>query len=125
MSITIWDDHANLAYSVVTVGPAPALTGTTLTVNDASSFPTEPFNATIWPTGDCAYLSNAEIVRVTGIVGNVLTIVRAQEGTTAQPIAAGYQFANTITAQVIDDIQDAVNQLEIDMLPLAIMFGGN
>lgn len=107
--MSTFDAHANLAYALVTVPPTPDTSGMTLTVDDPSLFPVAPFNATVWPPDVCAFNSNAEIVRVTGIAGSVFTILRAQEGTTAKPIAAGWQIANSITVKVITDIENAID----------------
>ncbi len=41
-------------------------------------------------------------------LGDVLTIVRAQEGTSARTILTGDQIANTVTAKVIEDLEAAV-----------------
>lgn len=105
-----FDAHANLAYSTVAVAPSPAASGTSLTVatGKGALFPAAPFNATVWPTGVFPLASNAEIVRVTAVVGDVLTIVRTQEGTAARSILTGDQIANTITAKVFTDIEAAI-----------------
>lgn len=99
------DARANFGYSTVAAAPSPALTGTALDVVSASAYPAVPFNASVWPADELPLNSNAEIVRVTAIVGATLTIVRAQEGTTAKAIAIGYQFAATVTAKTITDIE--------------------
>ncbi|MCG1029320.1 hypothetical protein J5S49_13565 [Virgibacillus halodenitrificans] len=62
---------------------------TTLTVEDASSFPAVPFLAT---------LADDEIVKVTAVNGNTFTVERAQEGTTAKDWDAGVSVANRLTA---------------------------
>jgi len=69
--------------------------------------PAAPFNATVWPASVTPSSTNAEIVRVTAVVGDTLTIVRAQEGTSARTIVVGDQFANTVTAKVFTDIEAA------------------
>lgn len=104
-----FDAHSNFGYSTVIVAPAPALSGTSLTLaaGGGALMPAAPFNCTVWPSGTGSLESNAEIVRVTAVVGDVLTITRAQEGTSAKPIAVGYQFANSITVKVITDIEAA------------------
>jgi len=104
------DAHANFAYSTIAVPPSPALSGTSLTVaaGEGALFPTAPFNATVWPANTAPRASNAEIVRVTARVGDVLTFVRAQEGTVASVIVAGSQIAATITAKTLTDIEDAI-----------------
>lgn len=102
-----YDAHKNFAVSAVAVAPSPATTGTSLTVTagQGSLFPAAPFNATIWPTGQTATFLNAEIVRVTSVVGDILTIVRVQEGTGARSVVIGDLIANTITVKVLTDVE--------------------
>lgn len=105
-----FDAHANLALTSIVAGPIPALSGTSITVatGTGSRFPAAPFNCTIYPPNEQPMVFNAEIVRVTAVVGDVLTIVRAQEGTTAKAIKTGYWIANTITVKAITDIENAI-----------------
>lgn len=107
-----YDAHNNFAYSTVAVAPAPATTGLSLTVGTGQGalFPTAPFNCTVWPTGVNPLISNSEIIRVTAVVGDVLTIVRAQEGTVARSILVGDQIANTMTVKVFTDIENSIIQ---------------
>jgi hypothetical protein len=109
---TTFDSHKNLAYSAVATAPSPATTGTSLvvTAGDGAKFPAAPFNATVWPGGGAtASQANAEIVRVTGISVDTLTIVRGQEATTAQSIAVGYQISLGVTLKTLMDIEAAIN----------------
>jgi len=105
-----YDAHKNFAVSAVAVAPSPATTGTSLTVTagQGALFPTPPFNCTIWPTGSTASIVNAEIVRVTAIVGDVLTIVRMQEGTNARTVVVGDLIANVMSAKVFTDIETSL-----------------
>ena len=102
-----FDQHKNFAVSAVATAPSPATTGTSLTVTAGQGvlFPTPPFNATIWPNGFNASFFNAEIVRVTNIVGDVLTITRIQEGTNARTVVVGDLIANIISAKTITDVE--------------------
>lgn len=106
-----FDAHANLARGTVVTAPVPALTGTSLVVaaGEGALFPATPFNCTVYPNGQVPTVANAEIVRVTAVVGDTLTIVRAQEGSAAKAIAVGYQIANTTTVKVFTDIENAIN----------------
>jgi microcystin-dependent protein len=105
------DAHKNLAYSTVATVPSPAVSGTSLVVQAAtgSVFPTAPFNATIWPAGAQPLNSNAEIVRVTAVSTDTLTIVRAQESTSARTIVVGDQIAAGITVKTLTDVEVAIN----------------
>lgn len=102
------DTHKNLAYSTVATAPSPATSGTSLVVaaGQGTLFPTPPFNATIWITAANPITTNAEIVRVTGISTDTLTIVRAQEGTVARTVVVGDQIAATITAKTLTDVEN-------------------
>jgi len=100
------DAVKDFAYSTVATAPSPATTGTSLTLQSGTGalFPAAPFSATVWPTGVLPLMSNAEIVRVTAVATDTFTITRAQEGTAAQTIVAGWQIAQTITAAFISEI---------------------
>ena len=101
------DAHKNFAYSTVATAPSPATSGTSLVVatGDGAVFPTPPFNATVWITAANPLAANAEIVRVTGIAGDTLTIARAQEGSTARTIVATDQIAATITTEWMNRVE--------------------
>jgi len=103
-----FDTHKNLAYSLVATAPSPADSGTSLvvTAGQGTRFPTVPFNATVWPVSSIPTPDNAEIVRVTGISTDTLTITRAQESTTARSIVVGDQIAATVTAKSLTDIEN-------------------
>ena len=100
------DALKNFAYSLVATPPSPATSGTSLvvTAGQGALFPTAPFDATIWPAGVQPLSTNAEIVRVTAVATDTFTITRAQYGTTAQSITAGYQIAQTIDANLLSQL---------------------
>lgn len=102
-----FDAHKNLAVSVVATAPSPATSGTSLVVSSGhgARFPVAPFNATIWPSGAMPDAANSEIVRVTAISTDTLTIVRAQEDTSARTVVVGDLIAATVTAKTITDLE--------------------
>mgnify|MGYP001581454920 CR=1 FL=1 len=108
-----FDDHVNFGYSLVAVAPAPAASGTSLEVVAGTGvlFPVAPFNCTVWPSATSPSASTAEIIRVTNKVGDVFTIIRAQESTAARTIVIGDQIANTATDKVFTDIENAITGL--------------
>ncbi|MCX7928844.1 MAG: hypothetical protein N2558_04145 [Patescibacteria group bacterium] len=108
------DAHTNFAYSTVATAPSPPNSGTSLTVSSGSGsiFPTPPFNATVWPSGQQPTTTNAEIVRVTNISGDTFTIIRQQEGTSARSITSGDQIAATITARTLVEAEGDLIQWE-------------
>jgi hypothetical protein len=104
-----FDAHANFVITAVATAPSPATSGTSLTVatGKGALFPAAPFNCTVWPADTNPLSTNAEIVRVTAVVGDVLTITRAQEGSSARAILVGDQIAATITAKTLTDVEAA------------------
>jgi len=97
-------NHKNFATSIVVTAPSPATSGTSLvvTTGEGAGFPTTPFFATVHPADQIPTNSNAEIVQVTGISTDTLTIVRAQKSTSAKSIASGWRITNSIYAD--DDV---------------------
>lgn len=97
-----------------TLATGYSLSETAITLPDATRFPNPDtdghFNLVWWnvtdytdPTDD----PNKEIVRVTAISGNIATITRGQEGTTATAknlSGKTYQIALTLTKKTMDDI---------------------
>lgn len=111
--MAIFDPHINFGYSTVLTAPVPAASGTSLTLQAGAGalFPDPAgigYEVTIWPAGALPLAANAEIARVTAKVGDVLTLVRAQAGTSARTIVAGDQINNPITRKVIEDIEAAI-----------------
>ncbi|MGE3840038.1 MAG: hypothetical protein AB7I50_00480 [Vicinamibacterales bacterium] len=106
-----FDAHKNMASSTVATAPSPADSGTSLVVaaGEGARFPAVPFNATVKPINASPTPANSEIVRVTNISTDTLTIVRAQEtgagGPSARTILVGDQIAATITVKTITDIE--------------------
>jgi hypothetical protein len=114
-----FDAHKNGGYGLVATAPSPATTGTSLTLSSGHGerFPQPPyasggFNCPVWPANALPIFTgagiNAEVVRVTNIVGDVVTIERKVEGATARAIVVGDQFADAITAKNLTDVETAV-----------------
>lgn len=95
-----------------TLGSAITPTATSITVasGTGSEFPNptagQYFTATLWASGSTTGLPN-EIVRVTSRTGDTMTVVRGQEGTTAQSWGVGDTFANYITAGFLNQLVDS------------------
>jgi hypothetical protein len=104
------DDYSNFAYSAILAAPIPPLTGLSLTVlaGHGALFPPPPFNVVVCPADTLPLVSNAEILRVTAVVGDVFSLLRQQEGTTARAIGAGDQIYQGITEKLIADLFDAM-----------------
>lgn len=75
---------------------------TTITIRSGSGFPTLAANERVVATiVDAATGLQFEIVTVTAVVGNVLTVQRAQEGTAARAWAAGDMISIRTTAATL------------------------
>ncbi len=92
----------NNAKSTITDNPLTS-GATTLNVQsgDGAKFPAAPFHATLYTT-DAAL---GEIVKITAKSTDAFTIVRAQEGTTAQSWAQNAHLELLVTAKLFDDFQ--------------------
>ena len=74
---------------------------TSLTVDDASIFPDAPFLITV----------NDEIMRVTRVSGNTLTVQRGREGTSASSHNAGSNVENNFTAGTYQMLAEEVKKM--------------
>lgn len=113
------DKRKNFAYGVLSTGYNNVATSITLGAGQGARFGTGagdvPFNAIWWdytsypnPSED----PNREIVRVTAISGDTLTITRAQEGTSAtnkNTAGKAYRLMLAFTVKTIDDIEAKTN----------------
>lgn len=117
------DSHENFSYARVAVAPSPADSGTELDVvlDSDTVFPNVPFNATVWPVDTIPLRTNAEIIRVTSVSGETLTIERGAEASNVREIVAGDQLAATITKQTLTDIEALVGAGD-EALPAAVPF---
>ena len=104
------DSYKNFAYTTVATPPID-ISDTSLSIQSgtASLFPTPPYNLTVWKPDELPLINTAEIVRVTNAVSDNLTIVRAQEGTTAKSIQTGWKVAQTVTVKTLADIKTYID----------------
>jgi len=97
----------------VSTAESVSSTQTTLTVTDASGFPSDDHNAIIWDNEQYARPDqdpSVEIIRVTAVdtSTDTLTITRGQEGTTAASHPNGAAVIQSLTAKMIADIETAL-----------------
>src|SRR5437879_1711620 len=92
----------NNAWGTLGVDAAATDTSITLSTGSVARFPTLSGSDYLWVT-----LSNAsnvlEVIKVTAITGNVMTIVRAQDGTTAHAYLTGDRVDLRPTAALFND----------------------
>lgn len=116
----VFDGHANLWSATVATAPSPATSGTSLVVQSGlgASAPSVPFNALLSLT-NAATISAAttEVVRVTAVATDTLTIVRAQEGSAALSITTSYTITATVTKKTLTDIERHTNDLTSSLTP--------
>lgn len=86
-------------------------TVTSITVTDGSVFPALSINE--WFPLTLIKLSNIERMRVTSVSGNVLTVIRGSEETTAQSWLTGDDCILALTAGGYKELQDSVYDLEL------------
>lgn len=92
----------NNAKSTITDNPLTSgATSLNVQTGDGSKFPSAPFHATLYSSDPGA----GEIVKVTAKSTDAFTIVRAQEGTSAQEWAQGTKLELLVTAKLFDDFQ--------------------
>ena len=91
--------------ATTTLSAAVTTTATSITVADGSVFPTlSGSNYTYATLEDNS--SNREIVKVTAISTNTLTVVRAQDNTTARAFSSGDKCELRINAALLNDIAE-------------------
>jgi|GEM_PF-4357985 len=102
-------------FAVTTLAAGVDATATSITVTDATKLPNPPFIAVIWNSTDYPDIvsdPNVEIVYVSAVNLNTLTVIRGYDNTTASAHnTAGktYKIANILNAGLENDIKTFVN----------------
>jgi hypothetical protein len=113
----MFDQHPSLAIGTVLIAPSPALSGTTLTLNPGEGARFQANSpCTFFPPERQPSKANAEIGYVTAVNGDQLTVLRAQETTTARAITTGWTVIAGPTAKTFTDIEDALDA-KVDQVP--------
>lgn len=100
--------YTNFAKSTLAAGIAPAAVSVTVAAGDGALFPAAGAGTTF----DCVIYNTSaqrEIVSCTSRTGDVLTIVRAQQGTTALTWNAADRIGHRLTAAALNSILFADN----------------
>jgi hypothetical protein len=102
-TVVHWFEEKHLSGRTTVNGAVNSTTTTTVVVNDASY---------LVPSAMCLIESTGEVVLVTAIAGNSLTIVRGYGGTTAVniPDAAGFQLIATMSEEASNAPAGVANQ---------------
>lgn len=101
----------NLANAELNAGISNSATSFNVKAGQGARLPATPFFATITPLGVLSTPDNSEIVSVTGVSTDTLTVTRAQKGTTALPFVAGSIISNGIYAEDLDAYQPLDSEL--------------
>lgn len=115
----------NLASAIVRTGPGR--TGTTMVVEDGygSGMPDAPFFLTATPPGQLSTRGNSEIVLVTALNNDTMTIVRAQKETSAKDISAGWSVSNSVYVELSAHVGDVVMTLNATPGPGRLFMDGS
>jgi len=112
---------ANNAYGTLNAGVTNVATTLVLNSGEGSRFPTlsagDYFYATLIDTSN-----NLEIVKVTARSTDTMTIVRAQDGTTARAYSTNDRFELRPTAALFQEFIDRATTGKA--IAMAIVFGG-
>jgi hypothetical protein len=103
------DSFKNFAKVTVSIGYDASATSVVLSGGHGAKLPTAPFNATWWNSTDFADPTddpNVEIVRVTAIATDTLTVTRGEEGITASTkntASKTYRMIAGLTAKTFNE----------------------
>ncbi|MFV9360142.1 hypothetical protein ABQ455_24830, partial [Citrobacter freundii] len=116
---------ANNAQSVLAAGISASATSLTLNTGTGALFPSPVSGTSFFKLTliDAATGSLTEIVHVTARAGDVFTIQRAQEGTTARAWSANDIAANMMTAGTLSYILGNFQPLDPTLTALAALVG--
>ena len=104
-----FDSHVNLLSGTIKIAPLPAVSGATIVLHDGEGMRFRPnMPVTLSNPHVDVLFDNTEIGYVTAVDGDTLTVDRAQEGTAAQPITAGWKVSGSVTAKSLTDVEGAL-----------------
>lgn len=95
----------NFAVSALTNAPGTSGTSFTVTTGTGSRFVAG--KATVGPSSGDWTPANAEVVTITDVATDTLTVTRAQESSTAMALAVGYRIVQGVTAGMYDALVTA------------------
>lgn len=106
----------NFATSTITgtaaAGVAPGLAGTSFGVQSGHGTRFYVGKAVVFPQGTSPDPSNAEVVSITAVVGDLLTVTRAQESSTGQSVGVGWVVQQGVTAGMWDGLVTGVSSVD-------------
>ncbi len=103
-------NKVNLGNAIISNNPGTG-GGTFEVAGYGDVMPGAQFYATATPPGQLSTMGNSEIVLVTAKSTDSLTVTRAQKGTTAQDVTAGWILSNGI---YVEDLSEKADQSALD-----------
>jgi hypothetical protein len=108
----VFDKHKNLSISTLAVVPDDVVNGTIFEVAPGDGFMFEAnMPATICPADQPPSYDNAEVVYVTAVSGDSITLRRGDQGSFRRAVAAGWLIVGSITTKAVTDLEDAVHAI--------------
>lgn len=104
----------NDAVSTLATGITLGATSLTVATGEGARFPTSHFHISVFVAG--VPETNMEIMLCTSRVGDVLTVVRAREGTTAVGHLIGEVVELRVTAEIVEELQKRTDFVTKDFL---------
>jgi parallel beta-helix repeat protein len=95
-------------FAVTTLAEDVSIAETDIDVTDASDFPTITGNQYYYLTIIRDSDNAKEIVKVTSVSSNTLTVTRAQDGTSALELLTGDAVELNVTTALLDDLRDEI-----------------
>ena len=105
---------ANNASSRLFAAISAATTSIRVEAGDGAKFPSPTGSDIFTVTVEDRRSSQIEIMNCTGRSGDILTVVRAQEGTAAQAFVVGATVSNRLTAATMTFLANAIDEAPID-----------
>lgn len=98
----------NGATTTVATAPTPATSGTTLTVATGTGTRLFAGMAVLHPSSAVPTAANMEVVTITDVTGDVVTMTRAQESSAARTVVVGDTLTQGLTAAMYDALVASV-----------------
>lgn len=115
----------NFADSLVATAPSPATSGTSLVVTAADGSKFYVGKAFIAPANARPSTSNTEVVNITAIATDTLTIQRAQESSSARTVVTGDRIYQGLTAAIMDQLSNSQTSFVVNEVPVGSINGSN
>lgn len=119
-------NRSNLANGfIATTTVSTGATSFDLNTGSGATMPSVPFKITVAPFGQLPTKGNSEIMLVTALSGETMTVARAQDGTTARTFAAGDIVSNAMFVSDITGVNVTVTTARTTAAKVGTTADGN